>query len=219
MQSALQNQPRETAAAVVALGAVATAKLGAEPAQAGADYIQEIIRLIKSPDENVAGATWQSCYAHGAPLVQPLAGLLTDSNFEVARNAKRALYKIVRYAGRPGAEKEAAAAEKELIECLRHPSAVVRRQALWLLSEIAGDSAVKPMATLLSDPEVREDARCALLRIPGQEPLRALRAGLKDAPEDFRFALADALRSRGETIDGYPSRKKVPVKQTSVTSA
>jgi HEAT repeat protein len=179
--------------------------------------IPDFIQQIRSSDENIASAAWQNAGVQGSAAVKPLAGLLADSDFEVARNAKRALSTIVRHAGRPGAGKEARAVERELLACLKEPSLITRRQALWLLSEIGSNSAVKPMAELLADPEAREDARCALVRIPGQESLRVLRAALKVAPEDFKFALADALRSRGETVEGYPSRKKMPTKQTSVT--
>ena len=207
------HKSKKTAATVAGLTVSSAVHAKAEPAESATAFLQQ----IKSSDENVASAAWQNAHDFGASVVKPLASLLTDSNFEIARNAKRALYDIVRYAGRPGAEKDAHAVETELVACLKDPSAVIRRQALWLLSEVGGNSAVKPMANLLSDTEAREDARCALLRIPGQEPLRALRAALKSAPEDFRFALADGLRSRGEAVEGYPSRKKLPTKQTSVT--
>ena len=86
-----------------------------------------------------------------------------------------------------------------------------------MLSEIGSAGAVKPMAALLADQELREDARCALTRLPVPGAVTALKAAFATAPEDFKYALAESLRQRGETVAGYPSRKLVPTKQTSVT--
>lgn len=72
------------------------------------------------------------------------------------------------------------------------------------------------MAALLTNAEVREDARCALLRLPGPRPTAALRAAFRTAPEDFKYALADSLRQRGLDVQGYPSRKLVPTHETTV---
>ena len=99
--------------------------------------------------------------------MKPIAALMTNANFEISRSAKRALYKIVRHAGRPGAKKEAKAVERELIPLLKSDAVTVRREVLWMLSEIGEDDAIAPMAALLTDKEVREDARCALMRLPG----------------------------------------------------
>ena len=196
-----------------AAGFVATALAAEKPA------VSDLIAKIKSTDDAVRGPAWQAAGPAGAPAVGPLAAVMTDSNFEVARAAKRAIEKIVRYAGRPGADKERKAVETELIKLLKDPAADVRRHALWMLSEIGDDQAVAPMAALLTDAEAREDARCALQRIPGGKATAALRQAIPGAPEEFKYALADALRARGEKVDGYPSRKLVPTRTTAVTPA
>ena len=139
---------------------------------------------------------------------------VTDADFEISRCAKRALYKIVRHAGRPGASKEAQAVEKELIPLLQSSAVPVRREVLWMLSEIGGDDAIAPMAALLTDKEVREDARCALMRLPGTKATAALKSAFDSAPEEFKFALAESLRVRGEKVTGYPSQKLVPTRAT-----
>jgi HEAT repeat protein len=183
----------------------------------GSGSVNDLVAKIKSTDEDAHGpAAWQEAGPAGAPAVKPLAALLTDSNFEVARSAKRALYRIVYHTGRPGAESEARAVEAELIPLLKNDAAPVRREMLWLLSEIGGEDAVTPMATLLTNLETREDARCALERLPSVRATAALQSAFTSAPEDFKFALAESLRHRGEKITGYPSKKLVPTKQTSV---
>jgi HEAT repeat protein len=139
-----------------------------------------------------------------------------DPDFEIARSAKRALYRIVRHAGRPGAKKEAKAVTGELIQLLRSAHALVRREAAWMLSEIAADEAVKPLAALLSDPEAREDARCALMRFTSRKATSAFKTAFASAQEDFKPALAETLRARGIPVKGYASQKAVPSRTTTV---
>ena len=200
-----------------ALVAGTTAALAGASRIAEAASVDDLIAKIKSQDDAVRGPAWQGAGPCGAPAVKSLAAVMTDADFEIARSAKRALYKIVRYAGRPSAAKEAKAVATELIALLSGSPTVVRREALWMLSEIGGDEVVAPMAALLSDKEVREDARCALIRLPGREATAALKTVFASAPEEFKFALAESLRQRGEKVSGYPSQKLVPTRQTAVT--
>lgn len=174
--------------------------------------VDDLIARIKNTDDKVRGPAWQGAGPVGAPAVKPLAAVMTDPDFEISRSAKRGLYKIVRHAGRPGAKKEAQAVEKELIPLLQDSAVPVRREVLWMLSEIGGDDAVAPMAALLTDKEVREDARCALMRLPGRKTTAALKSAFGSAPEEFKSALAESLRARGEKVRGYPSQKLVPAR-------
>jgi hypothetical protein len=179
--------------------------------------VARLLADIQSTDDAVRGPAWQGAGPAGAPAVAPLAGVLTHADFEIARSARRALYQIVRYAGRPGAGREAAAVEGALLAALAaERTAAARRHLLWMLSEIGGDAAVVPIAALLDDAELREDARGVLQRIPGGKPVAALKKALAKAPPDFQPALADALRARGQKVGGHPSRKLTPVKPTSV---
>lgn len=184
---------------------------------AGTVAVDDLISQITSKDDGVRGPAWQGAARYGAPAVKPLAAAMSDDDFETARSAKRALWVIVRHAGRPGAAREAQAVTKEILSLLGATSAGVRREALWMLSEIASDDGIAPMAALLTDQEVRDDALCALLRFPGRKATSALAAAFKRAPEDFKFALAEALRKRGEKVAGYPSQKLVPSRKTTVT--
>lgn len=178
--------------------------------------VSELIARIRSKDDAVRGPAWQGAGPVGAPAVVPLADVMSDPDFEVARSAKRAIERIVRHAGRPGADAERKSVQAELVKLLKHLNVNVRRHAAWMLSEIGDDNAVAPMAELLSDVQAREDARCALTRIPGEKATNALRKAMETAPEEFKFALADSLRARGEKVSGYPTKKLVPTKQTKV---
>ena len=202
----------EIKSAVLVAGA-ATAIAGASKA-AEAVSVTDLVARIKSTDDKVRGPAWQGAGPAGAPAVKPLAAVMTDADFEISRSAKRALYKIVRHAGRPGAKKEAKAVETELILLLKSDAVTIRREVLWMLSEIGDDDAIAPMAMLLTDKGVREDARCALMRLPGRKATAALKSAFNSAPDEFKYALAESLRERGEKVSGYPSQKLVPTRSS-----
>ena len=178
--------------------------------------VGEWIMRLKSTDLEVNTAACQSAPQLGAAAVKPLADLLADSEFELARRARRALYRIVRHAGRPGAAAEARAVEAELVALLGSGPVQPRRDLLWMLSEIGTALAVAPMAALLMDKDLREDARCALTRMPLPAAARALKSAFAKVPEDFKYALAESLRVHGQQVEAYPSRKLVPSAQTTV---
>jgi hypothetical protein len=181
--------------------------------------LDELLTKIKDKDDKVRCDAWLAAGPVGAPAVKPLAAVMTDgaSEMEVARAAKRGLWKIARHVGRPGADAEKQAVVAQLLPLLAdgQPPAL-RREVLWMLSEIAGEEAVDPMAKLLSERQLREDARCCLQRIPGGKSLAALSAALAGAPQDFQFNIAESLCARGKEVPGLPDQKFVPTKQTSV---
>lgn len=177
----------------------------------------ELISKIKSSDEKVRTAAWLEAGQLGADAVTPLAAVTTDKDLEVARAAQRAMWQIVRYTGRSGADGEKKAVVEKLLLLLGDGRpAALRRDVLWMLSEIAGDEAVAPIAALLTNQELREDARMALQRIPGEKSLEALKAGLATVPGDFKINIASSLRTRGVEVPGLPCQKPVPTKKTTV---
>lgn len=179
--------------------------------------LPELLDQIRGTDPEMRTAAWQQTGAIGAPAIPPLAKLAAEGEMEPARAARRGLEKIVRTAGAPGGETSRAAVIGELLGLLAKkddPPAALRRDLLWLLSEIGGDESVGGIAELLGDKAVREDARMALERIPGEKALGALRSALVSAPEDFRPNIAQSLRARGEAVDPekYPCQKLIPTK-------
>ncbi len=176
--------------------------------------VKDLIEKIRSKDDNVRGEAWQAAGDAGPGAVGPLAAVMADGEMEVARAARRALWKIVRRVGRPGAEAERAPVTGELVAVLTgNRPAAVHREVLWMLSEIArGTEAVGAIAAFLASPELRDDARMALERIPGDETLGALKAALASAPEDFKVNLAQSLRVRGVDVPGIPCVKLVPTR-------
>lgn len=179
--------------------------------------VGELIAKIKDDSDEVRTKAWLSAGEVGAPAVKRLAKVMTNKDLEVARAARRALWKIVHHTGRPGADDESKAVAVRLGELLGDDQLTsVRREVLWMLSEIGERKSVKAIAALLSNKELREDARMVLQRIPGKKSLSALKAGLKAAPEDFKLNIAQSLRQRGVKVRGLTCVKLVPTRKTNV---
>jgi HEAT repeat protein len=179
--------------------------------------VDELIAKIKDKSDEVRTEAWLGAGNVGAPAVKPLAKVMTDDELEVARAAKRGLWKIVRHAGRPKARDERKAVTAELIPLLGDDQPdPVRREVLWMLSEIGDAKSIEPIAALLSNKQLREDVRMVLQRIPNKRALAALKAGLKAAPKDFKLNIAQSLRQRGVKVRGLPCVKLVPTKKTNV---
>lgn len=177
--------------------------------------VDSLIAKIKDRSDKVRAEGWESAGKVGAAAVKPLAAVMTsgDADMEVARGARRALWQIVRYVGRPGGEKECAQVLPELHALLADawPEAL-RGEVLWMLSEIGTAESVPTIVASLKSSSLLEDARCALSRIPGAESLQALKEALLTVPEKYRAHIAQSLRGRGVELSEelYPNRSLVP---------
>ena len=201
----------------VSLAAAAAGVMSGTAGAARKKAVNELMTGIRDDNDKVRAEAWLSAGEVGAAAVKPLARVMSNKEFEVARAAKRGLWKVVRHVGRPGAGNERRAVLGKLVELLGDEQSVpVRREVLWMLSEIGNRKSIKPIAALLSNRELREDARMVLQRIPSKSALAALRAGLKAAPEDFKLNIAQSLRQRGVEVSGLPCVKLVPTKRTNV---
>ncbi len=179
--------------------------------------VDEFVAKVRNKNDKVRAEALLSAGGVGAPAVKSLAKVMADKDIEVSRAGKRALWKIVRHAGRPRARDEKNAVITELISLLGDDQpTLVRREVLWMLSEICGRTSLKPIAALLSNKELREDARMVLQRIPGKQSLAPLKKGLKAAPKDFKLNIAQSLRKRGVKVRGLACVKLVPTKKTNV---
>lgn len=182
--------------------------------------VDALVEGLRHPDADIRGNAWQNAGPLSAPAVPRVMALMDDPEPETARAARRALYEIVRLAGRPGADAEALAVESGLLAASRRLVQLqARRDVLWMLSEIGQAAAVRHLAALLTDADLREDARCALMRIPGDASLAALQQAHDAATDAFRDALAEALVHRGQDVPGFQSRKLKPTKTTTVGSS
>ena len=206
------NDPQKASIAAVATGVMAGMANAAE-----SEAVDKLIAGIRDKSDQVRTKAWLSAGEVGSAAVRPLAKVMTDKELEVARAAKRGLWKVVRHAGRPGAGSERKTVNAELVGLLSDDQPVsVRREVLWMLSEIGRRKCVEAIAGLLSNRQLREDARMALQRIRSKKALAALKAALQAAPEDFKLNIAQSLRRRGVKVDGFSCVKLVPTKKTNV---
>ena len=141
-----------------------------------------------------------------------LVKMMGDADPETARAGKRQLWERVHREG----PKRKGLPGRLVSELEKDQPAQVRRELLWMISELGSDAAVEPVAKLLGNPELREDARAALERIPGDKSLAALKAGLEQAPPAFKPAMAQSLRRRGVAVEGLPTGKLNPERKTQV---
>jgi HEAT repeat protein len=185
--------------------------------------VDTLIAKLKDNDDKVRAAAWQAAGKVGAPAIGALATLATQGSLEVARSAVRAMWAIVRYVGRPGAEGERKATVEALIGVLSDDGQPLqlRRDVVWMLSEIIRDDeiGVDGAVQALANPDLREDVRAALQRVGGPNAIAALKAGLEAAPNDYKPAIAASLRACGLAVPGVPDVKLKPTKQTAVKPA
>jgi len=180
--------------------------------------VPALIEKITGGSDDERTKAWFNAGKAGASAVKPLAGVISTHGSEAALAAKRALWQIARYAARPGADddrKSVVAAVAALLSD-EAQSVPARREALWILSEIGDDAVVEPVAKLLEDEALREDACMTLERIPGDSSLAALKAAFDTVPDAFKPNIAQSLRQRGAEVPGLPCVKLVPEKETAV---
>ncbi len=182
------------------------------------DAVSSLLTDIKSDNDDVRTAAWLRASDVGTAAVGPLAVLVAEQPMEISRAAKRGMWQIVRQSGRPGADAERAAVAAALVDLLNDSQPLeLRRDVLWMLSEVGGDDCVEPVAALIASGDLREDARMTLERIPGDASLAALKSALDTVPDEFKINIAQSLRQRGVEVPGLPCQKLVPTKSTNVT--
>ena len=175
--------------------------------------VQKLMEGIRGSDENSRLQAVESAGNLGPEAVAPLGEAMADSNIGVSRAAKRALWQIVYTTGAPGGRGRVAVSDA-LVPLLgdNHPREV-RREVLWMISELSNAKlAAQPVAQLLEDENLREDARMVLERLPGPEAVAALQAGFIRASESFKYHIAQSLKKRGVAVHGYPCQKLLPTR-------
>jgi hypothetical protein len=179
--------------------------------------LDALIENIQNSDHAIRAAARDAAGVIGAQAVAPLARIAASGDIDTSRAAVRAMENIVYHAGRPGAEDEAKDVAGELVRLLGASLPLqLRRDLLWMTWQIAGEEAVDPVAALLTDKPLHEDARMALERLPGERATIALSVAFEHASDAERPALAHSLRMRGAATPGVPDLRLKPTKETSV---
>ncbi len=189
---------------VLAVSILSVCLFGTAARCASEQELKEFIGKIQNENADVRYAAWRSAGPMGAPAVAPLGELVASENRGVAKAASEALKTIAHHASRPGAAAERKAVSAELVKLLAADKPFITRvRALELLALTADDEFVPPIARLLDDEKLREDARRALERIPGRASVQALVEALSKVPENFRPFVIHSLGQKNavEALD------------------
>lgn len=163
--------------------------------------VREFLEKIQDRDPSVRCQAWQSAGPMGARVVVPLGELMASTDPGIAKAAREALKVVAHYSARPGAEAERKAVSQALCKLLgKQYPARTRADAAHLLGLVGKAEAVAPLAACLSDPDIREDARMALERIPGNAAEKALTQAAAKADAQFKKALQQSLNHRRKTL-------------------
>ncbi|MGQ9524095.1 MAG: HEAT repeat domain-containing protein [Armatimonadota bacterium] len=200
----MSTMVRFIASSAVALLLTAASTLAA-PTDA---QVREFLAKIQDKDPSVRCAAWQNAGPMGARVVVPLGELTASPDPGIAKAAREALKVVAHYAARPGAEAERKAVSQALCRLLDKQYPVrTRAEAAYLLGLVGKAEAIAPLAACLSDPDVREDARMALERIPGKASEKALTQAMAKADPQFKKALQQSIRHRATSMKSVGTGK------------
>ena len=168
----------------------------------GPDYgdAETLAEIIGGDDGEARMEAAERAEQAGAGALPLLAPLLADEDPAVSRLAGRAMERITHHAMRPEADeeerREVAAALTEALES--HEDNAVRREVIYLLGLCGGQREAGVLARFLDDPDLRDHAVQALVRIPSRGAATALINALREADEERKRAFINALAQRGD---------------------
>ena len=161
--------------------------------------VNEFVAGITSDDKEVRYATSQRAGELGAAAIAPLGKLLVHSRREVSLTSKKALRTLVHDVGSPNTPSDKAREVSGALAKLLTADAAtpVKLEVLHLIAFIGEGDVVAAVASFLGDADkhVRESARLALERIPGDAAVAALanaaRSAAPDRRGDYLFSLGN----------------------------
>src|SRR3954453_21369120 len=131
----------------------------------------QYLAKIRSDNRDTRFDAWRAAGGESPDNLPELAKLAASSNPSVAKAAREAMTTMTHSVGKLDTDdtRKAVARELTAIGTSRNYALDVRAHALRLLSLVGGADAVTPVAKLLADPDIREEAIFCLERIPGKE--------------------------------------------------
>ena len=159
--------------------------------------VEQFLSDLKSDSADARFAAWRAAGEVDPQALQPLAKLMVSSNPGVAKAAREALNTIVHSVGVDTANPKRAAVARELLRLAAPGQPVpVRTLALRSLSLIGGEEAIAPVAKMLAEPEIREEAVFCIERIPVKAADAALARAYNEVAAGFRPRILAALGHR-----------------------
>ncbi len=157
--------------------------------------IGSLVSDLAGPDDHDRVVARQLLPREGMDALPALIPLLDRKEPHIAKAAYTVIWDILNEAARPGLETDRARATDLLMALLLdEKSAEIRTTALKLLAIAVPEGYdVGPIARLLQDAELREEARTTLERIATPQACAALRVAIGDADPQFACVLLNAL--------------------------
>lgn len=167
-----------------------------------------LLLAIQGQDKEASAEAIAKATSVGARAIVPLGGICSGPDRSAAKAAGEALRRVVHHAARPGAASERKAAARQLLRMIRKEWPRQQRgEALYLLGLVGGSESVAAIAEQMKDPDVGEEARMALERIPGSAATRALQQASRTASADLRPAVEQSLKHRTRRMREVGIRK------------
>jgi len=151
----------------------------------------EFIGRIRSENKDSRFDAWRAAGSESPDNLPELAKLAASENLSIAKAAREAMTTMTH------AKRDAAVASQlTAIGTSAAYTTPVRTHALRLLSLVGEADAVAPVAKLLTDGDLREEAIFCLERIPGKESEAAMLTAATQVPADFQDRVIAALGHR-----------------------
>jgi len=175
---------------------------------------RKFIDDVRSSDAEARFAAWRAAGEQDPENIPELAKLANSTDAPVAKAAREAITTMVHSVGKEPSSPKRQAIITQLLS-------VPNGQTLRLLSLIGGDESVAPVAKLLKDPALREEAIFCIERIPGTVSEKTMIAAYAAAPDDFKPRILAALGHRriAEAAPICVQAMKSPNKDIAVAAA
>jgi hypothetical protein len=158
---------------------------------------EKLLAGLKSESADERYAAWVAAANADPEVIPEIAKLLEAPTPGVRKAADEALKKIVHSLGKPtGTPRRGRAVLALLALAAPKQPKWTRTVALRHLSLVGGDECIEPVAKMLREPEIQEEAVFCLERIPGAASDQALMAAFADVKADFKPRILAALGHR-----------------------
>ena len=157
--------------------------------------MKDFLNQVQNGDSPARYAALKVAAQYGPSSILPLADIMGGPDPTASRAAEECLKRIVHHEARPGNSRKPAVAALEQTLTNNRPRKV-RSLGLHLLGFLGDRSSVKAIVPVLSEPDLRENARMALEQIPDPAAERALSDAMRTASAEFKPGLQQSIHHR-----------------------